>query len=263
MPLSKRVLTKIEADGVVIPYKAQKFPQNISRSAHEFIRHNYDRGETNFEIDQNVAQQTGIEKLRKHALEKQFEEETLANLKEIQEGAYREAYALGLDEGRKSAFEEKSNELEEGLRNLHSVLASLERLKTDLVQHNEAHLIRMITHISSKLVGREIETDPSVIVNILNESAQATQEDERLKIYLSPRDAEFVQGLSKDRGSSLELLKRSEILASDQIHDGGCVIETNYGRVDATIEARVEKLWETLSGQLVKIKDQVGGENES
>src|SRR5690606_38354299 len=112
-----------------------------------------------------------------------------------------------------------------------------------------AHLIRLITHIASKLVGREIDTDPSVIVNILTESAKATQDEERLKIHLSPRDADFIQGIFKERGGSLDFLKRSEILASEQVRDGGCVVETNYGRIDATIEARVEKLWETLSGQ--------------
>lgn len=39
------------------------------------------------------------------------------------------------------------------------------------------------------------------------------------------------------------------------IKSGGCVIETNYGEIDAQVEQRLEQLWASINPALPKVKN--------
>ena len=58
----------------------------------------------------SLSRQTpGLSELEKKNFQKRLEEEVLGRLKGIEEKAYAEAYALGLQDGRQKAFEEANS----------------------------------------------------------------------------------------------------------------------------------------------------------
>jgi flagellar assembly protein FliH len=46
---------------------------------------------------------------------------------------------------------------------------------------------------------------------------------------------------------------------NEEVVDGGCIVETNYGEVDARIEQRVAQLWSVVSEIIPKVKDRIAG----
>ncbi len=256
MPSSK-IVRKEDSDGVVIDFKAKKFPFQVSKPAQDFV--SYNSSEPNdFVISEIVAETTGVGAIQRKSLEEQVEQEALARLKEMEEEAYKEAYALGLEEGKQEAYREMSQQLEGQFEAFSKTLDSLNKLKQEMVAFNEAQLIKMVYQMASKVAKKEIEADPELILPLIKDCVTATQQAEDIKVLLNKEDFEFINTIKEKLGRDFDFLDKVELLESEKILKGGCVVETNYGSVDGTIETRINKLWEAVQERLPKSKDQIG-----
>jgi flagellar assembly protein FliH len=76
------------------------------------------------------------------------------------------------------------------------------------------------------------------------------QSDEQLSVRLSPEDLKFLEELQQKSNDKIESLERVKFIADEAVKPGGCLIESEYGTVDATIEERVERTWATLQSRI-------------
>ena len=88
---------------IIFDFKPKVFPLIATQEAHDFIS-SQKQGSSDFKIADMVAEQAGIANLQKQGLENKIEELVLEKLKDVQEGAYKSAYDLGLEEGKKEAY---------------------------------------------------------------------------------------------------------------------------------------------------------------
>lgn len=260
--MAKSILTKEEADKIAVAFTPRKFPLAITAAASDFVALQAQQTESGFQpsfrIDRIVADQTGVAELERLSIEEKVEREALARLKDLQEEAYQQAYQLGLDEGREQAFQEQKAVLEEKVRHLDEVLNAIIDLKTQLVTFNETHIMKLVYYLARRIALDEIAEKPEVILPVLRQAISGAQADETITVYLSPSDLEFVEQTKEKLGKDFESLKKARLEASEEIQSGGCVVETNYGDVDATVEQRLEKLWTNLAEKLPRVKDQAG-----
>ncbi|NJL23744.1 MAG: hypothetical protein HC902_00210 [Calothrix sp. SM1_5_4] len=173
-------------------------------------------------------------------------------MKEVQEKAYQEGYELGLIEGTEKAFQEAKAGLIEKLGALQSVLKRMEDLKGQLLIDNEAELLHLVFLIAKKLAMRDLEEHREAVWEILKDVIGESQGDERVVVKLSNEDMYFLETLQDKSGERIEALKRVKFVADDAIKPGGCMIETEYGSVNATVEERVERVWQTLQSRVPK-----------
>ena len=105
MPSSSRnVIAKEVSANRVVAFEPRKFPTVMPEVAKAFVR--LDAGPTTtFKVSDLVAQQTGVSAEEKKILEAKVQEMVVAQLKQVEERAYQEAYELGLDVGRKQSFD--------------------------------------------------------------------------------------------------------------------------------------------------------------
>ncbi|MEK7355206.1 MAG: FliH/SctL family protein [Bdellovibrionota bacterium] len=260
--MSKQVLTKEEAEKLVVNYTPRKFPAVVSKTASAFVafqsRHSDDPAVASFRLDKIVAQQTGVAELERLSIEEKVEREALSRLKDLQENAYQQAYQLGLEEGREKAYVESVEHIKNSIGSLQTLLGSIENLKADLVTYNETHIVRLCFYMAKRIAMDEVADRRELILNVVSQAIQNAQSEEELTIRVSPADLQFIEQMKEKLTKEFEPLKRAKLEASDEIRDGGCVVETNYGNVDATVEQRIEKLWDAIAGKLPKVKDETG-----
>ncbi|MGE0761655.1 MAG: FliH/SctL family protein [Bdellovibrionales bacterium] len=251
MATPKSVLKKEASSNVVFDFKAREFPLVVSASANEFISgQNFQS--TDFQINPLAAEQAGIAKLQRDALNDKIEEEALLQLKSVQEKAYKEAYELGLTEGREQAFQAERIVLENKLRDFDQLLTLFNEMKSKLVADHEAHIIEMIYRLASRIAMREIKQDAESIMPVVMQVVADAQSDEQLTIHVSSSDHDFLELVRSKTGKAADALKRVRVEISDGVTSGGCLLESNYGSIDATVEMRVNRAWETLKERLPK-----------
>ena len=250
-----RVLLKDEAESRVMEYTPRDFPNQISKAALEFVKFQAGQENAEFKIDRVVSMTTGISELEKISLSERVEVEALERLKAMQEEAYRQGYDLGRDEGQESAYIEKTEELGLRLTQIDKVVTSLGVLKSELVKQNEASLLDLVYKIAAKISMSEIARNPEFILPVLQQAAADAQNEESILIRLSQSDFEFVEQSKARLGQEFEFVRQAKLEVSEEVSRGGCMIITNFGQIDATIEKRLEKIWASVSEKLPKRVD--------
>lgn len=251
---SRSILKAETTKHSVLEFTPPKFELGTPKPAADYMER---KKTSDFRMSDAIRIQTGVEKMEEADLEELIENRVLDRLKEVQESAYQEAYQLGLDEGRKEALQKTSEQINQRVEAFEALIASVTNLKKDLVQFNETHIVKLAFHMASRLAHAEIKANPDLIVEILRKAIEHAQIEEEIKVQVNPGQLEFWETLKKETGRDFEFLKKVHFQPVDGISEGGCVLETNYGEIDARFEERVGKLWETIAENLYRVKDKV------
>ena len=155
------------------------------------------------------------------------EAETL--LKEV-EVAREEAKKRGYSEGR-----------EEGLASVTEAAAKLAELKEMFYTGAEEEIIKLVTTMAEKVIGRLMEEHRELVHSVVRQAIQASIGD-RIVVRLHPDDYKEV---SDDEGAFKDLLDRTRRIhfkEDNTITQGGCVVETEVGTIDAQLETQLEAI---------------------
>jgi flagellar assembly protein FliH len=254
--MAKTVFEKREAQDMAVAYVPRKFPRVVSEQAKAFVSlAARGGGAGTFKIDRIVSEQTGIADMERLSLSEKVEKEALERVAQLQETAYKEAFQLGFEEGRRGAHDDASEKIEARLAQLDALLSAMERLKQDLAIGNEAHLVRLAYAIASKIAMDEIRERPDLVAGIVRRAIEEGQADERIVVRVSAEDKAFIEASRERLGRDADAAKRVKLEEDASVASGGCVIETNFGSIDATIEQRVQKLWQAIAEKLPKTPD--------
>lgn len=176
---------------------------------------------------------------------------TAEELGSIQEQAYKEGFNLGKKEG----FEKTKQALDEKIERLSSIIKilaePLDKLDLEVVEQ----LAQLSMSVAKQVIRRELHTNQGEIVGIVREAMNALPMSTRqIILNVHPDDAEMIRtafSLGEHDDSSDEL--RWKLVEDPMISQGGCIISSKNSRIDATVEARLNRVINTL----------LGGERES
>lgn len=146
---------------------------------------------------------------------------------ELKEQAERAGFQLGFEQ-----WVGKIRELEE----------RIEQVKGEL----EKSITPLALTAAKKIVGREIELDKEVIVDIVKSHLKAVKQSKKIIIWVSRQDFAELDKHKQDLKENFEDLEVFSVRLRDDLSKGSCVIETETGIINATIEnqwAIIEKVF--------------------
>lgn len=160
--------------------------------------------------------------------------------KAIRDKALQQAYAEGLKKAqndieadRQMAMDQSKQILEEAFRNKIEILNGLEK-----------DMVRLVLSIAKKVIVADLRTQPSAIVEIVRQAITNLDSPENMRIYLNPADIESITE-AIDWGGLTEIGSRDihlEIKTDPRISQGGVIIESAGGAVDARLETRLNSV---------------------
>ena len=157
----------------------------------------------------------------------------------IEEGRS-EGYAAGMAEG-KSIIDEKSSQF---LSFMSALTEPLESLDSDV----EDELVNLAMMVARHLVRRELKLDPTHVIAAIRQAVEILPVGTRnIMVFLHPDDAILVR-------ESLTLAEDDEqrwkIIEDPMLSRGGCKVETEFSRIDASVEARLNSvIMQVLGGE--------------
>jgi flagellar assembly protein FliH len=158
---------------------------------------------------------------------------------------WREGYDKGLDQGRKEGFEQGRAELDQRIGEFQSLLNLLGEPLKNLDEQVEEELVGLSVAIARQLIRRELKTETDQIVAVIREAIQALPAYSRkIRISMHPEDAEFVRSALRVD----EARPSWELLEDPLLTRGGCRVETETSRIDATVENRLNQVIAAVLG---------------
>jgi len=140
-----------------------------------------------------------------------------------------------------------ADSLERVQRLLHEVVASFGRQRNQLFQQLKPGLVRLAIAVARQIVGRELNSDEEAVKRVIGKALDEMGRSGRVVARVSPEDAPILREAIKQDQWTAPPLVELEIVADASVSRGGCVLESDYGQVDATIETQVAELAGLLS----------------
>lgn len=165
--------------------------------------------------------------------------------RENHDQGYQEGYDQGYREGMTKAAEEAS-----GLRSQAAdVLAQTEKLRRSTIESLEQEIIDLALDIAEKLLSAQLTLDREVTLDVAAESLRLVADRLNVVLYVNPDELELVENRMGELKNLLPARGLLQVVSDSAIEPGGCKVETEQGRVDATIETRREGLLKALYGK--------------
>jgi len=162
-----------------------------------------------------------------------------AEKKRIEDEAYQKGFTRGEAEGLKAAEKAFADKMKEAAHLIRSV-----ENERDLVHRQyEKDLLSLIKIMVERLVGHEVSVNHLVIVDCLRQAMKYVVEDSMVKVHLHSDDFQYIKEMSLEDPSLLQGARRIELIEDPAVDRGGCLLQTDFGEIDATLENCREKLF--------------------
>lgn len=158
----------------------------------------------------------------------------------------RAEYQAGFDEGRryteKTSRAEYERRLAETENRLAQVTADLARQLDAFRAAAERDIVRLAIAIAERVVKREIRLDDEFVVRQIQEAMKRVIGVERVRIRMNPQDEEIVRRRRSELLTSADAVRELTIEADETIPRGSCVLESDGGNVDASVQTQLERI---------------------
>jgi len=173
----------------------------------------------------------------------------------IKEDAYREAFDRGLREGIEQGYREgleKAADEAGAIRaQARDVLDQAEMIRRSTLEALEGEIIDLAREIAEKLLNLQLSLEPESVLGVAEEALRLVAGRVSVVLYVNPSEWDLVESKKSEMLVHLPAKAELRVIADRSIQPGGCLIETERGRVDATLEKRKEELLKALYGEAV------------
>ena len=182
------------------------------------------------------------------------EKERIQNESEsIKEAAYKEGYAKGYDEGFEKSSADGNNDLTKLNEKLKKILAETINKRNEIIDTAEAQLIEVAILIAKRVVKMLTEKDKGIVIRNIQEALRRIKGRTKITIRVNIDDLEISARHKDEFYQMLDKIEGVTVLEDPNVDVGGCMIETDFGDIDARINTQLNEI-ETAIKEVEPIK---------
>ncbi|OPX39657.1 MAG: hypothetical protein B1H13_09315 [Desulfobacteraceae bacterium 4484_190.3] len=151
----------------------------------------------------------------------------------------KEAYDRGFSKGVKEGIDQEKTELSLATESVAKLIRELKIMKEELLKSSEKEIIDLAFSIAGKVIHKEVSTNREVVWSVLKDAMRNIRERDGVNIRMNPEDYRYITEAKPDL---LDNFGDMSIKKDEGIGQGGVVIETHSGLVDARLDQQLEKI---------------------
>ncbi|MDF2902693.1 MAG: flagellar assembly protein FliH [Bacillus sp. (in: firmicutes)] len=212
--------------------------QLIVDEAEPILSHDFLKEQIEIEMEQQKVK-------AKKALEEwqqKEEERFLFQLEEEKRRGYLQGYEMGMQEGTQHAEEHYKAQLQKAA----DVLEQAYQEKTAVIKEAEPFVIELTTEIAKKVLQQELKINPDALIHLIKQTLATVYETSSISISVAPEDFTFVQKQREQLMAVDNGRVEVKVFPDYSIEQGGCIIRTSSGSVDARIDVQLSEIKKVL-----------------
>jgi flagellar assembly protein FliH len=162
------------------------------------------------------------------------------------EAAEREASKKGREEGREEGYKEGVAEAERLVGRLHVILDRAMDKRAEILAETEAQVVELVLLVAKKVVKVISENQKSVVIQNISQALRKLKTKSDVIVRVNLADLQLATEHVKDFVQMTENAKKMQIVEDSTVDRGGCVIETDFGEIDARISSQLSELEERI-----------------
>lgn len=155
--------------------------------------------------------------------------------------AYNAERERGFQEGRQEAFKQMDSNIHESRQ----VIEQAKQQRNAIIRSAVPEILKLAVKIAGNVVKTEITQNKEIIMHIIRDAIEKISDNEQVVIKVSHQDLQTVRD-NKESIVDLVEAKNLSIVPDKHALEGGCVIETKLGYIDARIVTKLEMIEEAI-----------------
>lgn len=175
--------------------------------------------------------------------EAELEAETIISEKEEKVAEAREeGYKAGYNDGTRQAQEDTIEMIEQG----ETILQEARRKRNSLIGELDEEFVSLLSQLAGRVVREYVEADPDTVLRTVKQAVEEVRDQQQVTVVLHPKDLVPVQTAVDSFLDQHPSLSHVNLVEDDRLERGGCRIRTDYGDIEATLQAQVDHLSRSL-----------------
>lgn len=185
-------------------------------------------------------------------LRSQIEEERQAfeiEKAEIAEQSRNAGFTQGLEEGRQQGY----NEFHEEIQLARGVVESSKRDYRMHVDSSERTILELGLKVASKILGKKLQENEEEFLPVVKRALKEARDNKEVQLHVHPAHYDFLLANKEEITALFPKDIDFYIYPDDDLSKNSCLLESENGRIDASIDSQLEeikqKLIELLEGE--------------
>ncbi len=172
--------------------------------------------------------------------------DTEAQTEERLKGVERDAHRQGFDRGREEGYSEGKSEVQRLTDRLHVILEKAMDKRAEILQESENEVVELVLLIARKVIKTISEGQKNVVISNITQALRKLKSKGDVIIRVNLADLGLATEHTKDFMAMAENAKSISVMEDTTIDRGGCVIETDFGQIDARISSQLHEIEEKI-----------------
>jgi flagellar assembly protein FliH len=191
----------------------------------------------NFDQSNVDKAKQGVMELLKDAMDK-----AKRQVGDLKSNARKEGYDTGFEGGFRKGKESAKEEFSPFLETTQQLIGELSGFRKDMYDKVEREMVEMVISLAKKVIHFEFSTREDAVQDMIRLAVQSVLDRESMVIKIHPTDKEYAESFRPELHHMFSEIKNITFEAHSGIARGGCVVETNFGVIDARIEKLEEQI---------------------
>jgi len=157
-----------------------------------------------------------------------------------------EAREKGGGEGREQGYQEGRAEVQRLIDNLQRIISAAIERRNLIIEESETQVINLVLLIAKKVIKVISENQKNVVINNVVQALRKLKSRGEVVIRVNLADLELTSAHIADFMKMVENVKSITVLEDSSVDRGGCILETDFGQIDARISSQLSEIEERI-----------------
>ena len=162
----------------------------------------------------------------------------------------RDAFAKGFAQGERAGLEAAAKRGDAMLRRLTQTLEEMTDLRARMIRETEQQMVTLALAVARRVIQREISLDRDLLIAIARVALDRLGDDAKISVRLNPDDHAATEAVRTAAWTGTHVT----VAADPRVPRGGCRIESDFGALDAGVDAQIQELAHALLGDGVPME---------
>ena len=163
--------------------------------------------------------------------------------------AQKDALAIK-EEAKKEGYEEGLASAKSDIEDLKNKFSEFFNYKTEVYEKVSDCIYEVSMEIARKIINKQVENDKEYIISMIKGVVEEIHKTEnKITLKVMPKDVEIVRDKVSEIFSGEYFEAKISVVPDNNIKEGGVIVETSNGIIDATLETQLSIIEKALKKQ--------------
>jgi flagellar assembly protein FliH len=170
-----------------------------------------------------------------------WNERRIEDLRVVEESR-QNGFDAGYREGLERAEREMRERYESMLREAAQLIEDAHRVKEAVIAEAEPFLVELSLAIARKIIGNHIEASPEWTIAHVKKTLERRREKGVITLCVAPSQFGKIQDAREELSLAIDSQAELQIVPDNTVDEGGCVVRTSFGSIDARIDTQLAEI---------------------